>query len=118
MEELPNCRHLGDNRPTRGFPRELHPPAVVIPCGHSGATLTSSAAGSTPTASSSDTRYSDPERRFDRLTNTEEPEMSEPLYVDTASAGPGLKRSAASWRVEILYGLAASWRPGHRAEFS
>jgi hypothetical protein len=25
MEELPNCRHLGDNRPTRGFPRELPP---------------------------------------------------------------------------------------------
>ena len=30
----------------------------------------------------------------------------------------GLRRSAASWRVEILYGLAAGWRPGHGAEFS
>jgi hypothetical protein len=28
MEELPNCRHLSDDRPARGFPRELHPPAV------------------------------------------------------------------------------------------
>ena len=28
MEELSNCRRLGDHRPARGFPRELHPPAV------------------------------------------------------------------------------------------
>src|SRR5215203_4647361 len=28
MEELPNCRHLGDNGSARGFPSELHPPAV------------------------------------------------------------------------------------------
>jgi hypothetical protein len=28
MEELPNCRHLGDDRPARGFPDELHPSAV------------------------------------------------------------------------------------------
>jgi hypothetical protein len=28
MEELPDCRHLGDYRPARGFPRELYPPAV------------------------------------------------------------------------------------------
>ena len=27
-EELPNCRHLGDDRPARGFPGELHPSAV------------------------------------------------------------------------------------------
>jgi hypothetical protein len=27
MEELPNCRHLGEERPARGF-CELHPPAV------------------------------------------------------------------------------------------
>jgi hypothetical protein len=41
-----------------------------------GATLTSSAAGSTPAASSSDNSFSDPERCFDRLTNAEEPGMS------------------------------------------
>src|SRR5829696_837409 len=28
MEKLPNCRHLGDDGPARGFPSELHPPAV------------------------------------------------------------------------------------------
>jgi hypothetical protein len=28
MEELPNCRHLGDDRPVGGFPGELYPPAV------------------------------------------------------------------------------------------
>ena len=28
MEELPNCRHLGDDRPTRCFLGELHPPTV------------------------------------------------------------------------------------------
>ena len=28
MDELPNCRHLGDYRPAGGFSRELHPPAV------------------------------------------------------------------------------------------
>jgi hypothetical protein len=26
--ELRDCRHLGDYRPARGFPRELYPPAV------------------------------------------------------------------------------------------
>jgi hypothetical protein len=31
--------------------------------------------------------------------------------------GARFERSAASWRVEILYGLAAGWRPGHGAEF-
>jgi hypothetical protein len=25
MEELPNCRHLGDDRPARCFASELHP---------------------------------------------------------------------------------------------
>jgi hypothetical protein len=118
MEELPNCRHLGDNRPTRGFPRELHPPAVVIPCGHSGATLTSSAAGSTPTASSSDNSLLGPGaalRPLDEHRGTRDVGAS---VSGHGLGGPGLKRSAASWRVEILYGLAASWRPGHRAEFS
>ena len=28
MEELPNCRHLGDDGSARSFPSELHPPAV------------------------------------------------------------------------------------------
>ena len=28
IEELPNCRHVGDDRPARGFARELHPSAV------------------------------------------------------------------------------------------
>jgi hypothetical protein len=33
IEELPNCRHLGDYRPACGFPRELYPPAVdYLPC--------------------------------------------------------------------------------------
>jgi hypothetical protein len=33
MEELPNCRHLSDDRPACGFPRELHPSAMDdLPC--------------------------------------------------------------------------------------
>jgi hypothetical protein len=48
----------------------------MIPCGHSGATLTSSAAGSTPTASSSDNSLLGPGAVLRRLTNTEEPGMS------------------------------------------
>jgi hypothetical protein len=33
MEELPDCWHLGDDRPARGFPHELYPPAVdYLPC--------------------------------------------------------------------------------------
>jgi hypothetical protein len=33
MEELPNCRHLSDDRLACGFPRELHPSAMDdLPC--------------------------------------------------------------------------------------
>ena len=28
MQELPNCRHLGDDWPACGFPSELYPPVV------------------------------------------------------------------------------------------